>query len=139
MPPLDSHKAKAHRAVRQAVLMGRLVRPDVCHQCGMNPGPARDGRSQIQGHHHKGYDAPLDVEWLCVHCHRKETPKPYGTRKPNARLTDDLVRHIRVCGEPTPVLAARYGVSTTTIKRARNGSQWAHIPLSALKSEGVGG
>jgi hypothetical protein len=53
---------KAHSAVRDAKLSGRLVPPEQCTQCG-TVGP-------VQAHHHD-YSKPLDVEWLCVPCHRK--------------------------------------------------------------------
>lgn len=57
----NPEKAKAWRAVSNAVRAGRLVRAP-CEQCG-------DARSQG---HHDDYSKPLDVRWLCFSCHRKE-------------------------------------------------------------------
>jgi hypothetical protein len=59
-----SDKKRARRAVRYAVLIGKLVRPEACENG--HPGP-------IEAHHHRGY-APefwLDVVWLCKNCHDK--------------------------------------------------------------------
>ena len=65
-------KEKAYRAVRTALAQGVLVRPQQCTRCGRS-GHALDGRSIIHAHHHD-YTKPLDVEWICAKCHRKETP-----------------------------------------------------------------
>ncbi len=60
----DPLKWKARRAVREAVIAGRLVRPEACPACG-------DSARQIHAHHHRGYepDAWLDIKWLCTACH----------------------------------------------------------------------
>lgn len=55
---------RARRAVRAAVIDGRLVRPDACQRCSeIRP---------VQAHHWRGYEpeAWLDVEWLCTRCHK---------------------------------------------------------------------
>ena len=62
------HKAtaKARRAqslVRYHVLTGRLVRPNVCEECG-----ATDRRIEAA---HYDYDKPLKVRWLCRSCHAR--------------------------------------------------------------------
>ena len=56
---------KQRRAIDQlnyAVQHGRLKRPKECEQC-------RRESTTIQGHHHLGYDHPLQVVWLCRPCH----------------------------------------------------------------------
>jgi RecJ-like exonuclease len=56
---------KAGHAVETAVRNGTLYKRNSCQQCRMI--------GKVEAHHHKGY-APehwLDVEWLCVMCHRK--------------------------------------------------------------------
>jgi hypothetical protein len=58
---------QAQSAVTHAVTMGRLVNPGVCEACG-DGGTMRDGRTNVQGHH-DDYNKPLDVRWLCQHCH----------------------------------------------------------------------
>jgi hypothetical protein len=50
----------AHATVYRAILSGALVRQP-CRECGA-PG--------AQGHHHRGYDFPLDVVWLCPLHHK---------------------------------------------------------------------
>lgn len=61
-------KEKAYRIVKTAVRKGHLIPPSVCSHC--NKGAVRsDGVRAIQAHHHKGYDSPLDIVWLCPTCH----------------------------------------------------------------------
>lgn len=45
-----------------AVVSGKLLRPTQCTECN---------RPCIPHAHHRDYDNPLDVEWLCSSCHRK--------------------------------------------------------------------
>lgn len=56
-------KVNAQQRVRRAVKSGKLERPSTCSRCG------EGGR--IEGHHHD-YSKPLEVEWLCARCHRRE-------------------------------------------------------------------
>ena len=51
----------AHEAVRRALRVGRLVRPDTCSACGKACTPQA---------HHEDYARPLDVAWLCPSCHK---------------------------------------------------------------------
>lgn len=53
--------AKAWHAVAYALKIGILVRQN-CQYCD---DPDSDA------HHHKGYDHPLDVLWLCQPCHQR--------------------------------------------------------------------
>jgi hypothetical protein len=52
---------KAHIAVNNAARDGRLQKSP-CALCG--------SEKNIQGHH-KNYDRPLDVIWLCTTCHHR--------------------------------------------------------------------
>ena len=52
---------EAHNAVDRAVQTGTLVKPVFCERCG------RAG--SLHGHHYKGYEYPLTVQWLCPRCH----------------------------------------------------------------------
>ena len=54
-------RRRAHTAVNRALKDGRLIRPEACERC------ASTGRLEA---HHPDYLKPLDVEWLCVRCHR---------------------------------------------------------------------
>lgn len=51
----------------------------------------------------------------------------YGERNGRAKLTEDDVRAIRASTERTGVLAKRYGVHWTTLKKARDGTFWPHV------------
>jgi hypothetical protein len=73
--------ARAHYLVAKAIKSGELVRPDTCDVCGKSPNPAKNGRTQIQAHHHRGYDNPLDVQWVCQLCH-KDVANPDGIKHP---------------------------------------------------------
>lgn len=66
--PVDLLKTRAVNRVRKAVNSGKLIRPKECSLCG------RVG--YITGHHHD-YTKPLDVRWLCVPCHKKNTFRSY--------------------------------------------------------------
>jgi hypothetical protein len=57
---LARRKYLAGQAVSYAVEKGRMVRPEICSRCGAG--------GKIQGHH-RDYDKPLEVEWLCIGCH----------------------------------------------------------------------
>ena len=51
-----------------------------------------------------------------------------GERSPNATLTEKAVMLIRSGQHSDYYLANRYGVSHTTIRYARIGLTWAHLP-----------
>ena len=51
----------AHRKLNTAVETGRVIKAQACEQCGK--------AGHLHGHHHRGYEHPLDVVWLCPSCH----------------------------------------------------------------------
>lgn len=51
----------AHRKLNTAVANGQVIKAQACEQCGK--------RGRLHGHHHRGYEHPLDVIWLCPSCH----------------------------------------------------------------------
>jgi len=57
-PRGKKHKARAR--LRKAVESGRIIRPEKCGECG------EGGRIDA---HHRDYDLPYEVEWLCRLCH----------------------------------------------------------------------
>jgi hypothetical protein len=61
----DSNKKKVWVAncVSNAIRDGNLSKPANCSSCGK-------GECRIEGHH-KDYDRPLTVTWLCSMCHRQ--------------------------------------------------------------------
>lgn len=54
--------AAARVRVQYALKAGRLIKPISCELCGSQP-------EILQGHHHLGYEHPLQVQWLCSPCH----------------------------------------------------------------------
>lgn len=65
-------KIQARELLRRALERGGITRPEACERCGTTPRQRRDGRSGLHAHHHRGYDYPLDVVWLCYPCHTAE-------------------------------------------------------------------
>ncbi len=117
-------RQRAYGAVKRALLRGDLIRPKHCGKCTCAVGPASDGRSMIHAHHHAGYNAPLDVEWLCSSCHKGKDGGAVGRRNAKAKLLDQDVLNIRLSDKATGILASRYQVHSTTIQRIRNGKAW---------------
>ena len=120
-------QALAHRAVRSALESGRMTRPDRCSQCGAKNSPYADGRSSIQAHHHKGYDHPLDVEWLCARCHSATDEKKHGEGHPFAVLTEAEVRQIvslKESGLSRWRIAAKMELSPHTVRSVLYGGNW---------------
>ena len=59
----NPEKTSCRAATRKAIRSGILIRPDNCSKCGRSD-------MKIQAHHYMGYNHPLDIEWLCIYCHR---------------------------------------------------------------------
>lgn len=53
-------KSMLHRKLKQ----GSIVKPSSCQDCF-------DSESPIEAHH-PDYSKPLEVEWLCISCHRRK-------------------------------------------------------------------
>ncbi len=128
-------QSRAHRMVRDAIKYGRMVRPENCQKCGDNPGKGSDGRSKIQGHHHKGYDFPLDVEWICAACHRMETPfnVPKGTEAKATKLTESDILDIRTKRMSQAAFANLYSVAQSNICYIQNRKTWTHFDAAIAK------
>lgn len=114
-------KIRAHVAVRRALKRGDLTRPNKCSRCG-NVG-------DIEGHH-RDYDKPLDVEWLCIPCHGVETENRKGEKHWKSRFTEQDVRDIRALHESG--MGARkigkiYGCDPTTVARVFRRQTWNHV------------
>lgn len=68
-------KVKARSAVDHALKTGKIVKPESCQSNGRY-GVVCEGR--LEAHHHHGYwprAAWIDVEWLCVACHKSADEK----------------------------------------------------------------
>jgi hypothetical protein len=59
-----TEQVKAQVAARNAVRRGILHKPSSCEGCGL-----RVEKRKLAGHHFKGYNEPLSVQWLCPPCH----------------------------------------------------------------------
>jgi hypothetical protein len=59
----DDHPdaAKAYGILRRAITNGEVEIPDCCTGCG-EEAPLES--------HHEDYSKPLEVEWLCLSCHK---------------------------------------------------------------------
>ena len=62
-------KGNANDLIERALLKGSIKKPDTCEDC-KETGTFIDGRSALQSHH-KDYNKPLDVTWLCQGCHHE--------------------------------------------------------------------
>lgn len=133
-------KQRARQAVRRAVKNGALHKPRFCEQCGSQDKKASDGRSTIHGHHYKGYEHPLDVQWLCVKCHFTHDLRPSEEDNGRSKLTIDQVQEIRSLYNPTANrwnpegsakwLARPYGLCDRTIRRIVRNELWIDAALT---------
>lgn len=62
----NKEKRRAHVVLHRAINSGKIERPNICSQCSKECKP--DG-------HHKDYNKPLEVVWLCRACHSRESPR----------------------------------------------------------------
>jgi len=116
----------AYDKVRAAKHKGLLVSPGECERCNEPEKFSATGRSLLQGHHHD-YSKPLDVEWLCTKCHRKETRWLTGENNKNAQLTSQLVQAailLHESGFKLVDIADFYGVSRQCVSHAVTGKNW---------------
>ena len=124
----DFIKQSARAAVNVAIKNGTLVRPLACSKCGIIDNISLDGRAVIHAHHYKGYEFPLDVEWLCVKCHFKIDKRKSGEENGRAKLTWDEVNKIRELFEKEQYgkrqLARQFDVSDRTIARILRNEIW---------------
>jgi hypothetical protein len=68
--PENKIKQSARNAINNAIIHGRIIRPEICQICGRKPPRARNGQSQIRADHWHGYDKEhwLDVQFICTTC-----------------------------------------------------------------------
>jgi hypothetical protein len=80
----------------------------------------------------KANNALDNLEWSSgsdneKHAHRTGLKSGRGSANSNAKLTVTDVYAIRASDEPVSALAARYGVSRSTIINVRTGKTWSHV------------
>lgn len=59
----DKEKQKARYLLNLAIITNKMIKPEKCSKC--------NNATRITGHH-KNYDKPYEVIWLCYKCHKKE-------------------------------------------------------------------
>lgn len=71
---VDPQQSRARAAVHRAVMDRQLVPPERCGRCGGRPTPHGGNARGLVAHHHAGYAREnwLNVEWVCVPCHKRE-------------------------------------------------------------------
>lgn len=70
--PRTKEKSRIYARIHLAVKSGKLRKPTQCEICGKE--------AQTEGHH-KDYSKPLEVQWLCPHCHQVAHGKKELTSK----------------------------------------------------------
>ena len=126
--------AYAHRAAYVLATGEDVVGKDVCHLCDnpgcFNPGHLFSGSHQQnmadmarKGRSKRGRKFPVgDAHWT-----KSRLNEIRGSSNGNSKLTEADVLAIRSSTEKGVVLAARYGVSGTTISSLRKGKGWPHL------------
>jgi len=82
----DSKKVKkAKNAVNNAVTAGTIKRPEKCQKC--------KAKGSVEAHHHKGYDEEnmLDIQWLCMSCHKEADKKLRSKKKKDTVQRFDIL------------------------------------------------
>lgn len=118
-----TQQGKAKYDVRDAIRYGRMVVPVVCSKCSSNPGKGVDGQRLLQAHH-KDHAKTLEVEWLCVKCHREITPTPKGERNCNAFLSDKQVEELKAYYKVVKSCrktGRKFGINATNVSRIVTG------------------
>lgn len=69
----DKLRSDAHWKTGYALKTGRLVRPEVCEDCGKKT-------KSIEAHH-PDYRLPFFVRWLCRKCHARKHPNKSKPKK----------------------------------------------------------
>jgi len=60
----EQEKARARQQVKEALRRSAIKKPSVCTRC-------KGSGARLEAHH-GDYSKPLEVEWLCVLCHKEE-------------------------------------------------------------------
>lgn len=91
----DSAKVKAAKnAVVNSLKSGKIKKPDKCQKCGAT--------GDLEAHHHKGYDKEhqLDVQWLCIPCHKAADVKIRASKKKDGLGEENSFRYDRIEAPP---------------------------------------
>lgn len=123
---INGKTENAHRVSYRA-FRGPLNGLHVCHRCDnplcVNPDHLFLGTNR---------DNSLDRE------RKGRMPHHRGENGSAAKLTEADVLFIRQSKEPLQALARKFGVAWITVKSAKTGVTWAHLPLDSHLTEGTG-
>lgn len=125
-PEKAAARRLAHNALRRGVIPPP---PTVCPKCGETPRTRKDGRRSMEMHHHKGYEHPLEVAWICWLCHRAEQR---GTRQPTVYIRQVVLKtHCKNGHEFTP--------ENTWVSHGRRNCRGCHRLYASRKREAAKG
>lgn len=132
----NREKTAAQNKLNYAIRKG-LIQRQPCQKC--------DATEKVHAHHHD-YSKPLDVEWFCYACHRKQhhvdeeekkvkfegasKARLPGESNPNASLSTKDVRQIRAmldAGVSQQKIAMVFGINQTTVSRIKIGRTYQDI------------
>ena len=65
-------KEKARAKLKWAIDKGEVVVPEKCQKCNRIPRPFKTKRRPLRADHYKGYDYPLEIQFICVDCDGKQ-------------------------------------------------------------------
>jgi hypothetical protein len=113
----------AHRVAFAIANGGKFPDTHACHSCD-NP-PCCNPAHIWDGTHRQNMDDMM--------AKNRRNP-PVGERNRGAKLTEEDVTLIRSLQDRDATVAARYGVSPSTIRRVRTGAGWKHLPIQEATS-----
>jgi hypothetical protein len=71
------------------------------------------------------------------HLSKDPSCMPRGVAHHNAKVTPEIVREIRTCGDTLAVMSKRYGLTESSLSAIRRGATWAHVePVGYLTRSG---
>jgi len=69
--PKPASKQSVRMKTKRLLRQGKLEYKDRCERCGLH----EDFSLYPLEVHHRNYDDPTDIEFLCIWCHRKDSAK----------------------------------------------------------------
>jgi hypothetical protein len=127
--PEQLKASRARKFFNYQIISGKIDRPNNCSACGMENKINSRGSHSVQAHHHRGYDYPLDVIWLCQRCHTKADGN-YGETAVKAKLTGNEaleIRRLYAAGEFITSIAPKFNIGTSAVWEIISRQTWKHL------------